>query len=364
MDDCAASVLTPPAPPGAAHSLGQASPVTPPSAPEPAADRWEPWDRFLEATPETGFMQASWWADFRTTVGYDHFAMVAREQGAILGGALVQKYSYAPGHGFYYIQDGPVIPADEEEAAAVFGAILDAVESHRQSESMTISHLRIEPRWQRLPAFVTGFQPPPGRDTYVEPRHTLCIDLRPSELDILAQMKPKGRYNIRVAQRRGVAVVQDASGQGIADFLSLYRDMAKRQGIPTKPDDYFETLVPLLAARGKGTLFFAEHHGRWLAAALVVFFGPRATYFYGASLDADRHVMAPYLLHFEIMRQAKARGHQAYDLWGVAPENAPDHRWRDISAFKRKFGGADFRLVSTLDYIYDSAGYRRYTQAK
>jgi lipid II:glycine glycyltransferase (peptidoglycan interpeptide bridge formation enzyme) len=100
-----------------------------------------------------------------------------------------------------------------------------------------------------------------------------------------------------------------------------------------------------------------------LATALVVYCGERATYFYGGSHDADRHVMAPYLLHFEIMRTAKGLGHIWYDLWGVAPPHESDHPWRDFSTFKAKFGGVEVHLVRTLDYVYDAAAYRDYVAA-
>ena len=70
--------------------------------------------------------------------------------------------------------------------------------------------------------------------------------------------------------------------------------------------------------------------------------------------------MAPYLLHFEIMRRAKSMGYEWYDLWGIAPENEPDHPWQNISVFKRKFGGRELNLVPTLDYVYDPVAYNRY----
>jgi lipid II:glycine glycyltransferase (peptidoglycan interpeptide bridge formation enzyme) len=93
---------------------------------------------------------------------------------------------------------------------------------------------------------------------------------------------------------------------------------------------------------------------------LVIYFGRRATYFYGGSLVLHRRVMAPYLLHYEIMRSAKARGCDYYDLWGIEPANEPDHPWHDISVFKRKFGGVEIHLTPTLDYVYDPAAYSHY----
>jgi len=319
------------------------------------------WDRFVEAIPAAGFMQSSWWADFRTHAGYEHFGIALKEHGAFVGGAIVMKYRFSPKECFYYMPEGPVLPGDESIDGAVFGRLLEAIDERRATEQQTVSHLRMEPRWPLLPGFVSGFREvPPFGDAYMEPRNTLCIDLRCTEAALLAQMKAKGRYNIRVAQRHGVSVTEDTSDAGLADFLRIYADMAARQRIRRKPSDYFRTLVTLLSARGQGSLYFAGHRGVRLAAALVVFFGERATYFYGGSRDARRETMAPYLLHFEIMREARARGCSWYDLWGVAPENEPDHPWGAISVFKRKFGGIDVSLVPTLDLVYHSSSYARY----
>ncbi len=316
----------------------------------------------MEAAPYSGFMQSSWWADFRAATGYEHFGAVLKERGGILGGAMVLKLSYARGRCFYYIPEGPVLPADEAVAGQLFEAILREIDHRRKSEEETVSHLRIEPRWQRLPGFVSGFRTPAFPDGYMEPRNTLCVDLRPSEAAILAQMKKKGRYNIHLAQRYGVSVLEDISEQGLADFMSIYEDTASRQGFEPKPAEYFHKLVYLLASRRQGSLYFAEYQGARLAALLVVYFGSRATSFFGGTLASDRRVMATYLLHFEIMRRAKAMGCEWYDFWGVAPQNELDNSWQDFSVFKRKFGGVEVNLVPTLDYVYDPGAYEDYVK--
>ena len=334
------------------------------SPPPHSTDRWKAWDCFLETTPYTGFMQSSWWADFRSTVGFDHFGAVLKNRNGVVGGAMVQKFSYAPQSAFYYIQDGPVLPEDEAVAEEVFGAIIEEIEFHRKSEEETISHLRIEPRWHVMPSFVSGFHPPNFDDRFREPRHTLCVDLRMEEGAILAQMKQNGRYNIRVAQRYGITIVEDTSDQGLADFLSIYRAMTTRQELEPKPPDYFETLINLLSSFKKGSVFFAEYQGTRLATALVVYFGRTASYFFGASLDEHRQVKAPDFLQFEMMRRAKARGCDWYDFWGIAPANQPNHPWQTFSGFKRKFGGSEFTLVPTLDYIYDPSAYNRFQETE
>jgi len=339
-------------------SVAAAASVAARAAAAAPAERWAAWDRFLEATPATGFMQSSWWADLRATVGYTHFAAILKEAGGIIGGAMVQRLRHRSGVVFYYIQDGPVLPDDPGLAEDVLEATLADIDARRASEKETVSHLRIEPRWPD--AALPGFEPVAHKDRYVEPRDTFCVDLRPEHADILAAMKPKGRYNISVARRHGVAIVEDTSPRGLADFLRIYRDTAGRQGFRTKPASYFESLLGIAAPRRRASLHLAEHDGARLAAALVIRFGSRATYFYGGSLDVRRHVMAPYLLHFDIMCRAKQAGCEWYDLWGVAPEADAAHPWAGISVLKRRFGGREVRLVPTLDYVYDRSAYMRY----
>jgi len=326
--------------------------------------RWLAWNEFLETTDATGFMQSSWWALCRAPAGFEHFAVIVKDQGTILGGALVAKWTYAPQRSFYYVQDGPVLPSDDASAGDVYRAILDVIEKHREAEQQTVSHLRIEPRWQQLPGFVRGFRAVDFSDIYTEPRSTLCIDLRPAEEEILAQMRPKGRYNIRVAQKHGIVIMEDNSARGLEDFLRIQKRTAVRQGIGTKPASYFRTMIAEFSSAHKISLFFAEYRGRRVATALVVYFGRRATYFFGGSLALHRHAMAPYLLHFEVMKRAKAEGADSYDLWGIAPESQPDHAWQNISVFKRKFGGLEVNLVPTLDYVYDPVAYDHYIASK
>ena len=328
------------------------------SPPSGETSRWEAWDGFLESNAATGFMQSSWWSDVRSTTGWQSFGVILKHEGTIVGGATVMKFDYTTDSCFYYIPEGPALPETESSAEQVFQKIVDAIEKRRANEALAVSHLRIEPRWQHVPPFVRGFH---RAQAFMEPRNTICIDLRPSEEAILAQMKPKGRYNIHVARRHGVSVVEDASSRGLEDFLTIYEDTIRRHGLRGKPQRYFRTLIPLLSATRRGSVFFAEYGGLRLATALVVYFGRRATYFFGGSLVVHRNVMAPYLLHFDIMRRAQARGYESYDLWGVAPEGEPDHSWSDISVFKRKFGGQELALVPTLDYVYDPAAYERYT---
>lgn len=326
--------------------------------------RWNEWDEFIESTNEAGFMQTSWWAQFRTCAGYEHFGIVLRSAGSIVGGAIVHKFPWSETQSFYYMPEGPVLRGEESLQSAIFQAILEEIDRVRSRESATISHLRMEPRRTSLPFPMQGFRRvPPFSDRYMEPRDTLVVNLEPGMDHVLAQMKPKGRYNIRVAQKHGVTIVKDSSERGITDFLDVYSETAERQGLNAKPDEYFMDMLPLILS-GRGQIFFAEYRNIRVAGAIVLHCGKRATYFFGGSLSEHRHVMAPYVLHYEIMCDAYRSGHSAYDLWGIAPAGEQNHPWESITAFKRKFGGVELNFIRAHDLVFDDTAYEEYREAE
>src|SRR5437660_9592337 len=246
----------------------------PVSSPPALSDNWKVWNEFVEATPETGFMQSSWWVDFRNTCGFENFGITLKGENGIAGGAVVLKFSYAEDSCFYYIQDGPVLPCDDPLVAEeIFGVILNEIEERRETEPGTVSHLRIEPRWLSLPSFVSGFRPvAPLADPYLEARDTRCINLRPSEAATLAQMKPKGRYNIHIARKHGVSITEDTSERGLADFQCIYEETATRQGMAAKLPNYFHPLVSVFETAGHRSIVFAEYQGVRVASPFGVYF--------------------------------------------------------------------------------------------
>jgi peptidoglycan pentaglycine glycine transferase (the first glycine) len=326
-----------------------------------AVNKWKTWDEFLESKANSEFRQSSLYASFKAPYnGWTYFGTVFRDADNIVGGAVVFRRNFGSEKTYYYIPDGPVLLQSDSisDQEQVFNAVMEFIEAKRQDDERVVSHLCINPRWEQVPAFVTGFQP--ASHYYGLPRDTQLIDLHVSETEILAQMKPKGRYNVRIARRHGVSIVEDCSSHGIAEFVSICRETFARKNLGETDAEYFQTLIPILSASGHASVLFAEYEGKKLATALVVYFGHTATYYYGGSRAIHRNVMAPYLLHFDIMCKAKARGCRHYDLFGVAPQGAQDDRWTDISVFKRKLGGREVRFVPTLEYVYDPVAYQQW----
>lgn len=106
-------------------------------------------------------------------------------------------------------------------------------------------------------------------------------------------------------------------------------------------------------------LFIAEYQGKTIAANLVNFFGPTATYTHGGWDWEYRSLMAPHLLQWEQIKEAKNRGCKAYDFWGIDKIN-----WPGITRFKKGFGGKEVNYIGTFDLILKQAWYSAYILVK
>ena len=195
------------------------------------------------------------------------------------------------------------------------------------------------------------------------------VDLRRGEAAILESMKQKCRYNVRLAQKKGVSV---RSWSDIPAFHAMLRATAQRDAFAVHSLAYYQQAYALLHPVGACDLLMAESEGQPLAALMAFARGSRAWYVYGGSGDVQREKMPNYLLQWEAMRWAKARGCSEYDLWGVPDEDEAtleagfsersDGLW-GVYRFKRGFGGALRRAVPAMDRVYSAPLYRLYLMA-
>lgn len=202
----------------------------------------------------------------------------------------------------------------------------------------------------------------------IQPEDRQIIDISQSENEILAQMKPKGRYNIKIAEKNGVEVAESGN---ISIFYDIFCQTAKRNGFSIRPLKYFQDLYDILAASDNVKLLIASYNEKPIAAEIVTFYGQTASYLYGASLDDFRNVMAPYLMHWEAIKLAKEKGCKYYDLLAVAPQgeirNSPlgmnfeirklMEKYAGITRFKEQFGGEHVKLLGSWDFVYKPIWY-------
>ncbi len=181
-------------------------------------------------------------------------------------------------------------------------------------------------------------------------KNTVSIDLCQTEDELLSLMKQKTRYNIRLAQRKGVTI--RAADPGDYDSLyCLYAETSLRDGFAIREKKYYITLWETFLDNQMGEALIAEVDGTPVAAAVILRFTKIAWYFQGMSTLHHRDRMPNYLLQWEAMKRAKKTGCQVYDMWG-APDvfTETDPLW-NVYRFKKGFGGEVVRHIGAWDYI-------------
>lgn len=197
----------------------------------------------------------------------------------------------------------------------------------------------------------------------MQPRHNLIMDVTPDADTLLAAMKPKTRYNIRLAAKKGVDVRTTRADSDYRAFYDLVCATARRKGVRFHARRHYGAILTNLPA-DMVDLYAAFYHGTMIAGGIVARLNATATYVHGASGDAYRDVMAPFAMQWRAITDAKARGCRWYDFGGVFPDTADDGR-QGITRFKRGFaprtpltataGSYDMVLSPTRYALYRAA---------
>lgn len=187
----------------------------------------------------------------------------------------------------------------------------------------------------------------------IQPQQTLCIDLRQDMQAILGSMHHKTRYNIRLAQRRGVQIEFHASPsiEQKEMFFNLLEETAKRDGFHLHEKNYYFSLCDMTGIE----LAIARVQGHVVAIHLILFFEDRVMYLHGGSSYAHRASRASYLLQWGAIQEAKQRECKAYDFWGI-----DEKKWPGITRFKEGFGGQKVSYIGSWDYILSKPFYVMY----
>lgn len=192
------------------------------------------------------------------------------------------------------------------------------------------------------------------------PANTILLDLMASDEQVLFRMKPKTRYNIKLAQRKGIHV-KSVGIEGLDVWYKLYCETAARNGLYINSLDYFRTVFTSRLDREvhnvQVKLLIAYSELIPLSALFLVISSHRATYLYGASSSANRNMMSTYALQWEAIRIAKANACTEYDMFGVAPRPDPSHPMYGLYKFKQGFGGSIFHQMGCWDYPFDEKKY-------
>jgi lipid II:glycine glycyltransferase (peptidoglycan interpeptide bridge formation enzyme) len=312
------------------------------------------WNQWLDEYPEAHLLQQGEWGALKADFGWEPVRLVSAAAGAqILFRSLPLGYSLG------YIPKGPVgkdwtqLWPEVDAVCRKRRAVFLKVEPDAWEEEATQDKILRE----------AGFRPSAHS---LQPRRTSILDIRGEEDEILARMKQKTRYNIRLAGRKKVVV---KSSGDMEVFSALMDVTGERDAFGVHNLDYYRRVYELFHPLGMCELLIATYQEQPLAGIMVFARGERAWYLYGASNNLERNRMPAYLAQWEAIRWARKKGCASYDLWGV-PDADPEAleagfmQQRDglwgVYRFKRGFGGQIRRASGAWDKVYSRAGYFAY----
>lgn len=196
----------------------------------------------------------------------------------------------------------------------------------------------------------------------IQPSDTFILNLEQSEEQILENMHKKTRYNISLAEKKGV-VIERAGVDAMAKWYDIYKETAKRDGIAIHSLDYYQKFFMVSGERAinpQARLYLATHDGDLLAGIITLFYGDTATYVYGASSNIKRNLMANYALQWRAIVDAKNANCIEYDFFGCPPKSDENHPMYGLFQFKSGFGGKLVHRLGAYDYSYNPILYSLY----
>jgi lipid II:glycine glycyltransferase (peptidoglycan interpeptide bridge formation enzyme) len=313
-------------------------------------------------------LQSGFWAAFKERFGWVAHPFIADYKDTSIT-LLVLSRVIAPGVRLAYVPLGPAFEEPDLGREELLTGIVQALERRLPSDTVCA---RFDLPWYREGA---GNRPPALLESSrlrrspvdVQPPSTVVLDLRRSEAELLAGMKSKWRYNIGLAERKGVVVVEDG-GERLAEWYALHRETGERDRIAVHSYAYYRVLFDLAARYGEGApeyrLLLAEHEGELLAGIVVAFRHGVAWYPYGASSNRGRNLMPNYALQWRGIQMARERGCLSYDFFGIPPEEDPSHPMHGLYRFKTGFGGTIRNRLGCYDVVLRPLRYTLQRQAE
>lgn len=347
----------------------------------------EAWNRLIASLPNPHLLQTWEWAQVKARYGWKPLPLAWKDAAGqpVAAAMLLQKSipigGFAARLSVLYIPKGPLM---DWSNLPLRTRVLNDLQAWARKQGAVF--LKIDPD-VRLGTGVPGRQEA-QEDTdgqairsdltrrgwrfsseQIQFRNTVLIDLTPPEETLLARMKQKTRYNIRLAEKKGVRVRSGTS----ADFSLLYKmyvETSLRDGFIIRDEAYYRTvwqafLRPFSAPAGAAPVcepLIAEVDGEPVAGLFLFQFAGRAYYLYGMSRDRHREKMPTYLLQWEAMRRAKSTGCLVYDLWGAPDVFDENEKMWGVFRFKEGLGGQVVRTLGAWDYVPNPVTYGLYTQ--
>ncbi|MBM7866536.1 peptidoglycan bridge formation glycyltransferase FemA/FemB family protein [Heliobacterium gestii] len=328
----------------------------------------ERFNRFMAEHPKGHVLQSWEWGDVKSRTGWQPHRLMVEEEGTPLAAVSILKRRIpALGKHIFYAPRGPVIdPARPDVADRLLEGIA-ALARREKAVFLKIDPDVIEPapawtdylrsRGFRLVDKGEGFEG-------VQPRHVFRLDISDDLEQVFARFHQKTRYNIRLAEKKGVVVDENCGKEELPGFYQVLKETCERDDFLVRAYSYFEDMWDNLVPAGMAKLFIARYQGEVIAGTLAFILGDKAWYIYGASSNRHRNVMPNYLLQWKMISWAKANGCTLYDFRGVPGHVGEDHPLYGLVRFKRGFNGDYVGFIGEYDRVYQPFFYHFWNVAE
>jgi len=314
---------------------------------------------FISAQPHSEFSQSFEWGEYQESLGNRIFRLGVEDESGLKAAITFIKVSLPFDLSYFYAPRGPIF--NFQFSIFNFQAILNFLkeEIKKIAKNEKCIFLRFEPDASfKLQALSFKL----NKTIDVQPHRTTILDLSKSEEEQLSAMHQKTRYNIRLAEKKGIEIIE-AGVERFEDFWKLMEETKNRDGFRLHSKEHYQKQISnfqfLISNSNHKSLsiklFLAEYEGKVIAGNIISFFGDTVTYMHGASADNYRNLMAPYLLHWHIIKQAKSLGYKFYDLYGI-----DEIKWPGVTRFKLGFGGEEKTYPGTFDLVFETKWYNIY----
>ena len=334
----------------------------------------------MAASPHGDVMQCLPWGEVKKP-DWKPIPVSIERDGELQATALILKRSIPRmRRSIFYVPRGPILDwSNPEIAAAMVAKLRSEARKHRAIL------IKVDPAVtsKSTPEFgrtleSLGFIPSPdaqGGFGGTQPRCVMKLDIAPGEDELLANFHPKWRYNIRLAERKGVEV-REGTREDLPVFHELYAITAQRDGFTGRPLSYFQKLWDALVPQGLAKVFITYNGDKPLSAAICFLLPPQCWYVYGASSNEDRKLMPNHAMQWAMIRWAKENGCTIYDFRGVAdesqsaPSGAPsnseeaDNHLQGLNRFKAGFGAQLVDYAGEYDLPLNKSWYWLWTTAR
>jgi peptidoglycan pentaglycine glycine transferase (the first glycine) len=314
------------------------------------------WNDFVASQTGSQILQSYEWGEFKSKLGWEHF-IVAVEEGSVIkaGMSILSRKLPVVKKNFFYAPRGPIVPMNDPSS---LNALIDGV--CVEAALRNAIALKIDPEIDEKDSDAVSILKSKGfirKHKQVQPRTTYFLDLTKSLDELLKSFEEKTRYNIRLAEKKGVKVREDSTQQGIETFYKIYRETSKRDIFLIHPQSYYMKLKECLIDKGMANVFIAEYNNIPVASLFAFRFGDRVWYMYGASINDYRNVMPNHALHWHLIKWAKEKGLKVYDLWGVPSSPSEKHPLFGVYRFKKGFNGEVKSWIGAYDLPFEPISY-------